>query len=123
MSEKASAGTPMRDAVSVLAGQWGPVETRESWLARAARRAGVSYRTIKAVWYGEIDNPDHKAAQQILEAAERHGRREAGELAARLETLTSALRAIDEDFHGPQIDALSSAVVALRVLDRTRVRE
>lgn len=116
MSEKPSAGSPMRDAVSVLAGQWGPVETRESWLARAAKRAGVSYRTIKAIWYGEIDSPEHKSAQQVLEAAKKHGRQEADELAARLDTLTRALRSADEDFHQSQIVAFSNAARELRGL-------
>jgi len=70
MSEKASEGRKMRELVALVAGPREWSDTRQSWLARAARRSGVTYRTIKALWYGEIDDPKHYAAQLLRIAAQ-----------------------------------------------------
>jgi hypothetical protein len=47
----------MRDAIRELAGPRSFTDTRESWLNRAARRAGISFRQAKAFHYGETMNP------------------------------------------------------------------
>jgi hypothetical protein len=101
----------MRELVAAVAGprQWG--DTRESWLARAARRAGVSFRQTKSLFYGEITDPEHRAARRMKLAAGRH---EADALARQFEGLAMALDVRDADFHRQDIDALLVAARALR---------
>ncbi len=64
MSEKSSGVQNVRNEISIVAGsrEWG--DTRESWLARVPRKVStVTFRTVKALWYGEIDDPEHWAAR------------------------------------------------------------
>lgn len=106
----------MRDVIATVAGPRTWTDTRESWLARAARRAGINYRAAKALWYGEINDPEHRAARRMTEAAQRHGRQQAQELAQRFDGIAGALVAADADFHRDDIAALVSAARALRGL-------
>ena len=79
---------------------------RDVW--RVARRLGWSFSKAKRHLYGEIKRPDlddyfhaEHVAQSLgalKEATEHHE--------AHIARLTAALRVQDEDFHGPQIDAL-----------------
>lgn len=91
-------------------------DTRESWMRRAARIAGVSYRAVKALFYGEIADPYHPAVTKMKEAAGRH---EAKRLAEQFERLAVALDHRDESFHSADVAALLHAARALRGLDRT----
>lgn len=68
MAEKCS-GDRMRELIAAVAGPREWSDTRQSWLSRAARRSGLTYRTIKSLWYGEIDDPRHYAAQLLQIAA------------------------------------------------------
>jgi hypothetical protein len=115
MSEKHS-GAVMRDLVAAAAGprQWN--DTRESWLARAARNAGVSYRQAKALFYGEITDDEHKTVRRMRAAAGRH---EAAELAHRYEALASTYHLRDEDLLRSDVAAFIDAVRALRGLGRS----
>lgn len=117
MPENFSESKQMRDAIAAVAGPRSDFDNRESWLARAARRSGVTCRMIKALWYGEITDREHKAARRVLEAAERHGRKEANDLAGKFEIVANALSSRDTDFHSSDIAALLSAARALRGLD------
>ena len=114
--EKLSGGARMRELVSAVAGprQWS--DTRESWLARAARKTGISYRTIKAVWYGEITDKDHPAVQLLEHAA---GRR-AEVLAGKFESIARGMEATDEAFYREDIAALVHTARQLRGLDMPR---
>jgi len=118
MSEKSS----VREEIALIAGprEWG--DTRESWLSRVTRRVPtVSHRTVRALWYGEIQDGDHWAARDIKRAADelrlRKAREEADSLAARYEQIAGGLRVTDEDFHRDTIAALVGAARALRALD------
>lgn len=112
MSEKVSG---MREWVAAVAGPIGWGENRKSWLAKAARLAGVTNRQAKALFYGEITDPEHKAARRMKEAAGRH---EARNLAAQFESLAHSLNVRDADFHSQDVAALISAARSLRNLDR-----
>ncbi len=70
LSEKTS---DLRNLVNIVAGPRTWADTRDSWLARAARRAKISHRTVKAIWYGEITDPEHRAAHRLRAAADRLG--------------------------------------------------
>jgi hypothetical protein len=117
MSEKFSGEKRVRDLVEAVAGPRAINDSRESWLRRAARLAGTSYRQAKALFYSEISDPHHPTVTKFKEAAGRH---EARLLAEQYERLAVALDQKDPDFHGPDIVALLHAARALRSLDRTR---
>lgn len=110
----------MRFLITAVAGPKMDTDNRDSWLRRAARLAGTSYRQARAIYYGEITDPDHRSIQKFKEAAGRH---EAQHLAAQFERLAHALELRDADFHSADRDALISAARALRGLDRTGVNE
>lgn len=115
--EKSSVSTE----IATVAGsrEWG--DTRESWLARVPRRVPtVSFRTVKALWYGEIDDPNHWAARDIRRAAELvAARQEASALASQLESIAGSLNAKDADFYSADVSALIGTVCKIRGLDRT----
>ncbi len=113
MSEKAS----MRNLVEAVAGPRTWSDTRQSWLNRAARRSGLSFRTIKGIWYGEITDESH-AAIQLLRRTANDTSPEV--LAQRLETLARGMVTTDANFYRADVRALIDAVRALRGLDRPR---
>ena len=103
--------------VSEVAGPMKAGDTRESWLARAARRCRVSHRQIKALYYGQTKDPKTSIAIGILCAADK-ARAEASELASKFENLAGSLNAKDQDFFGPDVLALIDAARRLRGMDR-----
>lgn len=101
-TEKFSGGNSVRELIAAVAGprQWS--DTRESWLARAARGARLPYRTIKALWYGEITDVNHRSARLLRDAAEKY------------ENIASALNQSDAEFHCADIAALLDMARKLR---------
>lgn len=115
MSEKSSE-VRMRELVAAVAGPVLPSDNRESWLRRAAHRAGTTYRTARALWYGEIVDPYHSSVTRFREAAGRH---EARNLAVQFQSLAGALNVADPDFHRDTIAALLGAARAISSLNST----
>lgn len=119
--EKASGDQTVRTEIAIVAGprEWG--DTRESWLARVPRRvSSVTFRTVKALWYGEITDPQHWAARDIREEAQRIiERREREVSAAALEILADRARSVDEDFHCETQRAYLDAARLLRTMAGT----
>jgi hypothetical protein len=105
--------------IGVIAGPKLPGDTGESWLARAARRAGITYRQAKALKYGETTDPKHSVASRVLSAADKAKIVQAQHHATELATIIQSLRNVDESFHGPQIDALLREARAIGLVDRT----
>ena len=96
----------------------GPYEgNRKSWLSRAARKSGATYRQVKSLYYGECTDPKTSVALGVLSAAEK-ARNEASELASRFDSLAGAMNASDSDFYGEDVVALIHAARRLRGLDR-----
>jgi hypothetical protein len=106
----------MRKEIAILAGPRGWDETRASWLDKVCERVPtITHRTVKALWYGEIKDPDHWAARDIRRAVEvMEAQRDAAALARQLETIISGLNVSDPDFHKPSTAALVSALRSLR---------
>jgi hypothetical protein len=113
-SEKVS---KVRELVMAVAGPKTVNDTRETWLRRAARLAGTSYRQAKALFYCEIEDPHHPTVTKFKEAAGKH---EARLMAEQFERMAVSLNQRDSDFHCQDIAALLSAARALRGLDRAR---
>ena len=120
MSESSSGASSVRTEIATVAGprEWG--DTRESWLARVPRKVStVTFRTVKALWYGEIsDDPNHWAARDIRRAALIiEARKEAASLASEYENIVGDLRG--QNLDSPEVAALLSAVRALRGVARS----
>ena len=65
---KMTCADEMKTAISTLAGERRWHDTRESWLAGAARKAGISYRQAKAFFYGEARNPSVETVERVRAA-------------------------------------------------------
>jgi hypothetical protein len=95
---------------------------RKGWLSTAARRAGVTYRQIKALYYREMTDPKHSVATRVLSAADQArieaARRDARQLADTYRSAANALANVDEDFHRSDIDTLVNAARLLGTVDR-----
>lgn len=104
-----------REDIAAIAGPYRPSDTREGWLARAARRARIPFRQMKSLWYGECTDPRYSVVMSVRGAADQ-ARKEALELASRFETAAGSLNAIDPDFHQSEIIALVEQARALRSL-------
>lgn len=108
MSENQSGSKKVRREIAIVAGpkDWG--DTRESWLARVPRKVQtVTFRTVKALWYGEIEDPNHWAARDIRRAAELvQARKETAALASQYQQMIGGLRAADENFYSAEINRL-----------------
>ena len=123
MSENQSGGeSSVRREIAIVAGPRGWGDTRESWLAIVPRKVTtVSFRTVKALWYGEISDPQHWAARDIKRAAELiEARREASALVVQYQTIIGGLRAADENFYSAEIDRLERLVSGLGASDSSR---
>jgi hypothetical protein len=119
MSEKLSKGQNVRELVEAVAGPRMVNDTRETWLRRAARLAGTTYRQAKALFYSEITDPYHPTITKFKEAAGKH---EAIDLAERYERIAMALVQRDESFHQHDAAALFAQADALRNLVGPRNR-
>src|SRR5262245_41767628 len=118
LSAKLSEEPNMRELCIVVAAPQ-PLEPQKIWFVRGARLASISFRQFKAIFRGEITDPEHKSVRRLREAAERKGKDEASQLARRFETLAETMHAADQDFYREDVAALLHAARALRGLDRT----
>lgn len=111
----------MREAISIVAGpkDWG--DTRESWLARVPRKVRtVTFRTVKALWYGEITDTEHWAAREIQRAADAIIEQQQREhAAAQLDSMVAGMLVRDPDFHSEEAGAYLYAAHLLRSMART----
>ena len=60
----------MKRSIVTLAGPRQDTDTRESMIARAARRAGISFRQAKTFFYGETTNPRFGVIERVRAAIE-----------------------------------------------------
>ena len=106
-----------QEQIGVIAGPRGPNDTRESWLARAARKSGASFWHIKALFYGELTDPKLSIAFKIISAADKariqESKRDAQVVANFFHSHAQALTNIDPDFHREQINAFIAAARAV----------
>lgn len=108
----------MRELVCAVGGVLQPDEGRKTWLARVARRAGISARSARAAFYGEVRGETHRAGieaklRDVVRKQEKAARDELAELRERVATMERRLMAIDPDFHQPSADGYREAVSAV----------
>jgi hypothetical protein len=115
VSENQSGVKNVRREIAIVAGpkDWG--DTRESWLARVPRKIKtVSFRTVKALWYGEITDPEHWAARDIRREAELiQARKRPRVWPLNSKNIAGGMRATDQDFLGRKLIALSASLASL----------
>jgi hypothetical protein len=102
-----------QEQIATIAGPRQPSDTKESWLARAARKSGTAFWHIKALYYGQLTDPKYSVAYKILSAADKariaEAQRDATVVANFFNSHAQALSNIDPEFHRPAIDAFVEA--------------
>lgn len=106
----------IRELVAEVAGARSWSDNRKSWLSRAARRAGLSYRSVRALWYGEITDTSRAARLMRMTAERIAADREMKHLADKFEAMAARLRAKDADFHREDAASLCESARRLRGL-------
>lgn len=108
-----------REAMISLAGAAPRYGEQDRWLANIAKRVGISFRTARSLWNGEIKNEDHLALRRLREHARiQAARREAQELASQYARIAGGLRATDENFYSTEINRLERLARIIGGLDR-----
>lgn len=69
-----SVSIEMKKSIIKLAGPRLPEDNRESFIARGAYHAGISFRQAKTFFYKESANPRSKAVEQVRAAIARNNR-------------------------------------------------
>lgn len=64
----------LHNGIVELAGPRSHQDTRESMLSRAAKAAGLNYRTAQRLYYREITDPRHSIVTAVREALARRAR-------------------------------------------------
>ena len=108
--------TDWRQEVVWVCGPRLETDTRESWFARGARKAGVEWRQIKALFHGEVIDPKYSIGARV-KAAAAQAKREALEHAAEVHKLVSRLHHTDPDFYSEEIASHIDALHQIRSLD------
>lgn len=111
----------MAEAIAVLAGPKTHNDGIDSWLCRAARRAGITYRTARALYYGEMPDPRTSVSDAVRRARDAEiarqtaARRREAEHASRSEfravrdqlaMVAERLASLDPDGDGETVRAL-----------------
>lgn len=65
---KVNIADEMHQSIWQLAGGRGEHDTRETMLARAARRAGISQRQARALYYREAKDPKSSVVERVRDA-------------------------------------------------------
>jgi len=71
LESEMNVASEMKRSMMVLAGPRLPSDTRESMLARAARRAGISFRQAKTFFYGESTDPRASVVERVRAAIDK----------------------------------------------------
>jgi hypothetical protein len=96
----------MKRSIVCLAGPRTMGDNQESMIARAARKADISFRQARSLFYGECTDPKFSVVERVRSAVERasaHQEKAAHdeyrELVSRISRLETALGISDPDFH------------------------
>jgi BMFP domain-containing protein YqiC len=73
----------------------------------------LKLRRIRQLWEGKASRVDGEEKDALRQAKIEEARNEYKALRSRLASLEAALAAVDEDFHGPQMDAYRASATGL----------
>jgi molybdenum-dependent DNA-binding transcriptional regulator ModE len=105
----------MRASIIALAGERAWTETRARWLERAARSAGISFRSAKALFYCEDRESRASTVEKVRRAVEAQKQEEANaraetrDILERIRFLEERLAQVDQEFFEQEAQALRSA--------------
>jgi len=118
LSKMTTIETDWRQEVVWVCGPRLETDTRESWLARGAKKAGVTWRQLKALFHREVVDPKHSIGERVRLAAAQ-ARKEAIQHAAQMQSLVARLQHTDPDFYGEEVNRLLFEIHRLRGLAGT----
>lgn len=108
-----------REAMISLAGSKPGYGELPRWLEGIADRVGISFRTARSLWLGEIIDEDHLALKRLKEQARiEEARREARQLASQYAQIAGGMRGSNQDFYRAEIDRLERLARIIGGLDR-----
>ena len=111
-----------RTEIAAIAGSYLDTDTRESWLARAARKAKVTAWHAKALFYGELKDPKYSVAHKVLSASAKAridaARLDAQTLSTKFETIARGMQIANQDLFSEETAALLDAARLLRGVAR-----
>ena len=81
----------------------------------------LKLRRIRQLWEGRASRVDGEEKDALRQAKIEEARNEYQALRSRLASLEAALAAVDQDFHGPQMDAYRAAAGGVGRGDRARI--
>jgi hypothetical protein len=98
----------MRREISIVAGPMLWSDNRKSWLARVPEKLpGLTLRTVKAIWDGEITSEKHWAILELRRAvAVIETQRELNKLSNKYEAMAQQLLRVDAEFYRFDADRL-----------------
>jgi hypothetical protein len=109
-----------REAMITLAGNRPGYGELPRWLNKVAAQLGISFRTARSLWNGEISDENHLALKRLRERVQiEQARREARQLAQQYAQIAGGMRANDKDFYSTEIDRLERLARIIGALDRT----
>jgi len=115
----------MKQSIVLLAGPRQETDTRESMIARAARRAGISFRQAKTFFYGETTNPRVRVVERVRAAIENanvaqeaKARAEYEHVREQIAFLEQRLAALDANRAGASAPVRLSGIVTNSAVDR-----
>jgi hypothetical protein len=108
-----------REAMIAIAGNKPGYGELPRWLEQIADRVGISFRTARSIWNGEITNENHLALKRLKEQAQiEEARREARLLAEQYASIAGGMRATNENFYRQEIDRLERLARIIGGLNR-----
>lgn len=107
--------TDWRQEVTWACGPRLETDTRESWFARGAKKCGVGWRQLKALFHREVTDPKYSIGERVKNAAA-EARREALEYAHQIERMARGMECADENFYRAEIDRAFFEAHRLRAL-------
>jgi len=109
----------LKDRFIAIAGERAWSETREAWLARTARKCGITYRQAKSIFYNEMREPKASLVACIRAAEEKLGRQKAETARFERESTDGEYRHIVEEIKRAhaKIEALHAQIKALSMRD------
>jgi len=109
----------LKDRLIAIAGERAWSETREAWLARAARKCGISYRQAKSIFYNELRDPKASLVESVLASAEKLKHQEAATARFESENQNADYRYIVDEIKRAheKIEALQAQIQALATRD------
>lgn len=125
LESEMSVAAEMKQSIVLLAGPRQDADTRGSMIARAARRAGISFRQAKTFFYAECDNPRIGVVERVRAAInkanvaqEAKARAEYQHIQEQIQLLEQRLAAIDADLARSGSSGIQPGHRVDRALDR-----